>query len=217
MSVTKNLLKLKNKIPENIKLVAVSKTKSAATILETYKAGQRIFGENRVQELIEKQAILPKDIQWHFIGHLQKNKVKYIAPFINLIHGIDTLSCLEEINKQGMKNKKIISCLLQIKIAKENTKYGMSFQELEKILESKKQNHFQNVKIKGLMGMATFTKNKMQIQNEFENLKNLFEKHKKTQNWSILSTGMSGDYELAIENGSTMIRIGSAIFGNKKT
>lgn len=217
MSVTKNLLKFKNKIPENIKLVAVSKTKSPATILETYKAGQRIFGENRVQELIEKQAILPKDIQWHFIGHLQKNKVKYIAPFINLIHGIDTLSCLEEINKQGMKNKKIISCLLQIKIAKENTKYGMSFQELEKILESKKQNHFQNVKIKGLMGMATFTKNKMQIQNEFESLKNLFEKHKKTQNWSILSTGMSGDYELAIENGSTMIRIGSAIFGNKKT
>ncbi len=214
--IKENLQKIKNSIPENVTLVAVSKTKPVADLQEAYDAGQRIFGENRIQEMAEKYEILPKDIQWHMIGHLQSNKVKYMAHFVDLIHGVDKFKTLKEINKQAKKHNRIINCLLQAKIAKEESKFGLSFNDIEEILQSSKLKELENIKIVGLMGMATFTDDEQQLEEEFSSLKNLFDKLK-TQNSSLrtLSMGMSGDYLLAISNGSTMIRVGSSIFGSR--
>ena len=203
-----------------IKLVAVSKTKPKENIEVLYSLGQRVFGENKVQELVEKHELLAKDIEWHFIGHLQKNKVKYIAPFVSLIHSLDSIKLLKEINKQAKKNNKIINCLLQAKIAKEETKFGLSFIEIENILSSEEFAALKNIKIVGFMGMATFTDNEQQLEKEFSSLKSFFDQQKQqteTANCKLqtLSMGMSGDYKLAIENGSTMIRIGSSIFGSR--
>ena len=200
------------------KLIAVSKTKPNEDILVLYKEGQRVFGENRVQELVQKQEELPKDIEWHFIGHLQKNKVKYIAPFVKLIHAVDSLSLLEEINKKALQNKRKIKCLIQFHIAKEDGKFGLKEEDINIFFSKLKD--FKNVEIIGLMGMATFTKDVKQIRNEFLILKNLFEKVKKTffkenKSFKEISMGMSGDYKIAIANGSTMIRVGSSIFGSR--
>jgi len=214
--ITENIANLKKKIPENVTLVAVSKTKPISDLQEAYNAGQRIFGENKVQEMVEKYDALPKDIQWHMIGHLQRNKVKYMAHFVNLIHGVDSLKTLEEINKQAAKHDRIIKCLLQASIADEETKFGLTFDEIKVILESKEIAAMKNIAIVGLMGMATFTENETQINSEFSLLKNLFDDLKKSNpTLEILSMGMSGDYEIAIKNGSTMIRVGSSIFGHR--
>jgi len=204
---------LKN-IPKEVALVAVSKTKSIADITEAYNAGQRVFGENKVQEMVQKYDVLPKDIKWHMIGHLQRNKVKYMAHFVDLIHGVDNFKTLKEINKQAKKHNRVINCLLQVRIAKEETKFGLSFDEINKILASKELLSLENVSIIGLMGMATFTDNQDQIATEFTVLKAFFDQLK-TQNseLKILSMGMSGDYQLAIKKGSNMVRVGSAIFG----
>lgn len=212
MSIKTNLEKIHQNIPNKVVLVAVSKTKPVASIQEAYEVGQRIFGENRVQEMVEKHDKLPKDIQWHLIGHLQKNKVKYIAPFVSLIHGVDSYSTLQEINKQALKNNRVIDCLLQVKIAKEESKFGLSTSETVELLNSEKIKTLSAIKIVGLMGMATFTKNKSQIKNEFQSLKKLFDKY----SLDVLSMGMSGDYQIAINEGSTMVRVGSAIFGFRK-
>ena len=216
MKISENLYNLKNSIPENVTLVAVSKTKPTSDILEAYQAGQRIFGENKVQELVDKQEQLPKDIQWQMIGHLQSNKVKYIAPFIHLIHGVESLKLLQEIDKQAFKNKRIINCLLQLYIAQEETKFGLSEPEFIELISSDEFKALKNIKIVGLMGMASFTDNKTQIQTEFTTLKTIFDTYKPQKNTNfdlqILSMGMSGDYQIAIECGSTMVRIGSRIF-----
>ena len=217
MSIKNNLLEIKSSLPENITLVAVSKTKPVSDLMEAYEADQRIFGENYVQELVEKYEQLPKDIQWHFIGHLQSRKVKLIVPFVSLIHGVDSLKLLEEINKQALKNNRIIDCLLQIHIAEEDTKFGLDETELNDLLHSETFANLKNIKIKGLMGMATFTENKDQIKKEFLHLKSIFYKISiLNSEISILSMGMSGDYQLAIDCGSTMVRIGSSIFGGRK-
>ena len=221
MSISQNLLKIKSTIPDHLTLVAVSKTKPVSDLMEAYDAGQRIFGENYVQELVEKQQELPKDIQWHFIGHLQSRKVKLIAPFVSLIHGVDSMKLLEEINKQALKNHRIIDCLLQIHIAEEETKFGLNENELNEILHfvQNDKEGMKNIRIVGLMGMATFTDNQQQIKKEFTYLKSIFDKTNQllTPNFQLqtLSMGMSGDYPLAIECGSTMVRIGSSIFGSR--
>jgi pyridoxal phosphate enzyme (YggS family) len=214
--IGKNVQNIKSKLPENVTLVAVSKTKPIVDLQEAYDAGQRVFGENKIQEMAEKFDALPKDIKWHMIGHLQSNKVKYMAHFVDLIHGIDKLKTLKEINKQAKKNDRVIKCLLQVKIAKEETKFGFSFEEIRAALSSEELKELENIKIVGFMGMATFTDDKKQLEEEFSSLKNLFDQLK-TQHSSIetLSMGMSGDYQLAIENGSTMIRVGSSIFGKR--
>lgn len=214
--IRKNLIEIKQLLPENVTLVAVSKTKPIADLQEAYAAGQRIFGENKIQEMVDKYNALPKDIKWHMIGHLQRNKVKYMAHFVDLIHGVDTLKTLKEINKQAKKYHRIINCLLQVKIAKEETKFGFSFNETETVLSSEELATLENIKIIGFMGMATFTENQQQLQEEFSALKTFFDKLR-IQNAAlkILSMGMSGDYPLAISNGSTMIRVGSSIFGNR--
>ena len=214
--IQENLQNIKATLPKNVTLVAVSKTKPVEDLQEAYNAGQRIFGENRIQEMAEKYELLPKDIKWHMIGHLQSNKVKYMAHFVDLIHGVDKFSTLKEINKQAKKHDRVIHCLLQAKIAEEDSKFGLSFDEIENILASEKLKDLVNIKIVGLMGMATFTDDKQQLQKEFSNLKNLFDKLKTdNQNLKTLSMGMSGDYLIAIENGSTMIRVGSSIFGKR--
>jgi pyridoxal phosphate enzyme (YggS family) len=214
--IGKNVQNIKSKLPKNVTLVAVSKTKPIVDLQEAYDAGQRVFGENKIQEMAEKFDALPKDIKWHMIGHLQSNKVKYMAHFVDLIHGIDKLKTLKEINKQAKKYDRVINCLLQVKIAKEETKFGFSFEEIIATLSSEDLKELENIKIVGFMGMATFTDDKKQLEEEFSSLKNLFDKLK-TQHSSIetLSMGMSGDYQLAIENGSTMIRVGSSIFGKR--
>jgi pyridoxal phosphate enzyme (YggS family) len=214
--IAKNLESIKSNLPEHVTLVAVSKTKPISDLQEAYNAGQRIFGENKIQEMAEKHDTLPKDIKWHMIGHLQSNKVKYMAHFVDLIHGVDKFKTLKEINKQAKKHDRVINCLLQAKIAKEDSKFGFSFDEIETILSSEETLELCNIKIVGLMGMATFTDNKEQLIEEFSSLKELFQKLK-TENSSLknLSMGMSGDYELAIDNGSTMIRVGSSIFGSR--
>ena len=212
MGIKKNLEKLRNSIPKEITLVAVSKTKPISDILVAYESGQRIFGENKVQELEMKHTKLPSDIKWHMIGHLQSNKVKYIAPFISLIHAVDSLKLLKEINRRAKQNNRIINCLLQVHIASERTKFGFEINEINEVLDES--NKLENICIKGLMGMATFTKEKSQLNSEFTKINNLFIKIK-NKKISTLSIGMSGDYELAINNGSTMIRIGSTIFGNR--
>ncbi|WP_341220648.1 YggS family pyridoxal phosphate-dependent enzyme [Polaribacter atrinae] len=218
--IKENLLEIKKSIPENVTLVAVSKTKPIEDLQEAYAAGQRIFGENKIQEMVDKYDALPKDIQWHMIGHLQSNKVKYMAHFVDLIHGVDKFSTLKEINKQAKKHDKVINCLLQVKIAKEDTKFGFSFDEIDEILASEELVGLKNIKVAGFMGMATFTDNKQQLEEEFSSLKTFFDL-KKTQvdldncELKTLSMGMSGDYTLAIENGSNMVRVGSSIFGQR--
>ena len=213
MSINNNLKKIKENIPKEVTLVAVSKTKSTEKILEAYNSGQRNFGENKVQELTEKYSILPKDINWHMIGHLQTNKVKFIAPFISLIHSVDSFKLLNEINKRGFQNNRVINCLIQVHIAKEKTKFGFEINEVQDIIKESKK--LDNINVKGLMGMATFTDNTDQINYEFSNINSLYNKIK-TKNINILSIGMSSDYSLAINNGSNMIRVGSAIFGKRK-
>lgn len=215
-----NLKKIQETIPSGVTLVAVSKTKPAEMILDAYAAGQRHFGENKVQELTEKQEQLPKDIYWHLIGHLQTNKVKYIAPFVHLIHAVDSLKLLKEINKQAKKNNRIISCLLQFHIATEDTKFGITRAEAEELINSDAYQEMENVKLCGVMGMATFTDNESRVREEFHHLKNEFEYFREkyfsdTDQFSIISMGMSGDYQLAIEEGTTMVRVGSSIFGQR--
>lgn len=215
MKIGNNLRSIIDNIPKKVSLVAVSKTKPVELIKNAYDCGQRDFGENKVQELVNKFELLPKDIKWHMIGHLQRNKVKYIAPFVYLIHSVDSVRLLNEINKQGKKNNKTISVLLQIDISDDNTKFGFSFNEIDTLLNSDLINELNNVKIEGLMGMASFTLNEETIKNQFTSLKNLYHSYKKKLNFKILSMGMSGDYKIAIECGSNLIRLGSSIFGNR--
>lgn len=215
MNISGNLKQLKNELPENVSLVAVTKTKPIEDIMEAYNAGHRVFGENKVQEMESKWQELPKDIEWHMIGHLQRNKVKYMAPFVSLIHAVDSLRLLQEINKEAQKNERVINCLLQIKIAEEDSKFGMDKNDAIQLLESDDFKKFENIKIIGLMGMATFTEDEKQVSDEFESLKTLFDSVKEKYNMSVLSMGMSGDYKLAIKNGSNMVRIGSAVFGER--
>ena len=210
MLIERNLRILKSSIPDNIDIVAVSKTKPINDLKEAYHAGQRIFGENKVQEMVSKFDQLPKDILWHMIGHLQTNKVKYIASFVNTIHSVDSHKLLKEIQKQALKYNREIKCLIQIRIANEETKFGIKPSELEEFLNFSKT--LPNIEISGLMGMASFTEDKNQIRNEFRSLSNLYNSY---DNLRVLSMGMSGDYQIAIEEGSTMVRIGSKIFGER--
>lgn len=212
MSISENIKHITAQIPEQVTLVAVSKTKPNALLLEAYDAGQRDFGENYVQELVDKQEQLPKDIRWHFIGHLQSNKVKYIAPFVYLIHGVDSLSLLKEINKQAQKNNRVIDCLLQLYIAQEETKFGLDFKEASQLLLSDEFKELKYISVKGFMAMASHTDNVEQIKKEFASLKTF---SLQFPDLNILSFGMSGDYKLAIQEGSTMIRVGSSIFGDR--
>ncbi len=219
MSIAQHLTQIKSSLPPHVTLVAVSKTKPVADLMEAYEAGQRIFGENKIQEMAEKWEAMPKDIQWHMIGHVQTNKVKFMAPFVSLIHGVDSLKLLQEINKQALKNNRVIDCLLQIHIAEEETKFGLDEEELKAILNSAELRQMKNIRILGLMGMATFTDDQTQIKKEFTHLKSIFDHLQplNTENCqlNIISMGMSGDYQLAIECGSTIVRIGSSIFGNR--
>ena len=212
MSIAENISRFRAELPENVHLVAVSKTKSNEEIMEAYQAGQRVFGENKIQDMVAKQEALPKDIQWHMIGHVQTNKVKYMAPFVDLIHGIDSLKLLKEVNKQALKNERRIDSLLQLHIAEEESKFGLSESEAEEALALAAE--WEHVKVIGLMGMATFTEDKAQISAEFRGLKNFFDRQQaQYPELKILSMGMSGDYLLAIAEGSNMIRVGSKIFG----
>ena len=218
--IKENLQRIKDTIPSTVNLVAVSKTKPLPLLQEAYDAGQRHFGENRVQELAEKFEALPKDIHWHMIGHLQSKKVKYIAPFVHLIHGVDSLKLLEEINKQALKNERIIDCMLQFHIANEDTKFGFSFEEVVELLGSADFFQLKNVRIVGVMGMATFTDDTKIVRQEFATLANYFSLLKNNQfkfapYFTEISMGMSGDYLIAIEEGSTMVRVGSSIFGGR--
>jgi pyridoxal phosphate enzyme (YggS family) len=216
MAIQTNLSKIKTQLPSNVTLVAVSKTKSVEDIMQAYLSGQRIFGENKIQEMTEKHQKMPKDIQWHMIGNIQRNKVKYMASYVDLVHGVDSFKLLNEINKQAEKNKRIIKCLIQIKIAQEDTKFGISYEEAKIMLRSEEVKKLNNIEIVGVMGMASYTQDKIQIKKEFKTLKINFDNLKKiAKNLMILSMGMSGDYKLAIENGSTMIRLGSSIFGTR--
>jgi pyridoxal phosphate enzyme (YggS family) len=237
MSIAQNLLKIKSTLSSTVNLVAVSKTKPISDLMEAYNAGQRIFGENKIQEMAEKWEAMPKDIEWHMIGHVQTNKVKFMAPFVSLIHGVDSLKLLEEINKQAQKNNRIIDCLLQMYIAEEESKFGLDEDELREILTSTTFQEMKNIRIVGLMGMATFTDNQEQIKKEFTHLKIIFDKNaivadaisadtigtdtigtdaiNRVSTWQTISMGMSGDYKLAIDCGSTMVRIGSSIFGGR--
>ena len=205
-----NLSILLQSIPDSVTLVAVSKTKPIANLLEAYEAGQRDFGENKVQEMAEKASALPRNLRWHRIGHLQRNKVKYIAPFVSLIHSVDSIRLLNEIEKQSQKNNRVIDCLLQVRIAQEETKFGLTFDRCSEILN---QNNYRHIRIRGLMGMASFTDNQNQIENEFKSLAQYYKQHQDQYEWDTLSMGMSGDYPIALSCGSTMIRVGSRIFG----
>ena len=215
--IEENLIQVKKSIPNNVHLIAVSKTKPVSLIREAYNTGHLDFGENKVQELVKKQAELPKDIRWHMIGHLQSNKVKYIAPFIHMIHGVESFKLLKEINKQGKKHNRVIKCLLQFHIAQETTKFGLSYQDAIAILEDELYPELQNISICGVMGMATFSNDEALVLKEFDSLKEIFTKlvaHSSiTNDFKIISMGMSNDYELAIQKGSNMVRIGSKIFG----
>lgn len=217
MSISENLNNIKSQLPNQVTLVAVSKTKPVSDLMEAYDAGQRIFGENKIQEMAEKWEQMPKDIKWHMIGHVQRNKVKYMAEFVDLIHGVDSLKLLKEINKQAKKYDKIINCLLQIKIAEEDSKFGLSHTDANSILVSEEFSDLKHIKITGLMGMATFTDDLSQVEKEFKFLKSIFDEFQiiKSENCDLqtVSMGMSGDYQLAIDSGSTMVRIGSSIFG----
>jgi PLP dependent protein len=224
-NIKQNLNTIKDSLPPNVTLVAVSKTKPVSDLMEAYQAGQHIFGENKIQEMTDKYEEMPKDIQWHMIGHVQTNKVKFMAPFVSLIHGVDSLKLLQEINKQALKNNRIIDCLLQMHIAEEETKFGLDEEELNSLLSSAEFREMKNIRILGLMGMATFTEDQNQVRKEFSHLKSIFDSLKNGKdvqqynsamdNFSTISMGMSGDYQLAIECGSTMVRIGSSIFGGR--
>lgn len=216
MSISKNLHNIKSTLPDYVTLVAVSKTKPISDLMEAYEAGQRVFGENKIQEMVEKYEEMPEDIEWHMIGHVQRNKVKYMAEFVSLIHGVDSFKLLKEINKRAKSHNRIINCLLQIKIAEEDSKFGMSAKDASTLLQSKQFSELDNVQIIGLMGMATFTDDMTQVKNEFKFLKSTFEELKTLRpELNVISMGMSGDYELAIDCGSTMIRVGSSIFGER--
>ena len=216
--IKENLNKVRATVPNNVTLIAVSKTKPVTDIQEAYDAGQRIFGETKALEMRDKHQELPKDIQWHFIGHLQTNKIKYIAPFVSLIHSIDSISLLEAVNKEAAKNNRVIDCLLQFHIAKEETKFGLDIEEAEEMLKSDSYKNLNNINIIGVMGMATFTDDVNQIRNEFKSLKNIFNILKERyfqdkESFKEISMGMSDDYPIAIEEGATMVRVGSKIFG----
>ncbi len=218
--IQERLIEIKKQIPENVQLVAVTKTKPAQLIHDLYVIGQRIFGENKVQELCDKHDLLPKDIEWHLIGHLQTNKVKYIAPFVSLIHAVDSLKLLKEINKEAFKNKRTINCLLQFHIAQEESKFGLNFEEAEFILQSKEFVEMQNINVVGVMGMASFTTDNEQVRDEFRTLNNYFQLLKShyfkfNSDFKEISMGMSGDFPIAIEEGSTLVRVGSSIFGER--
>ena len=216
MSIKNNLTQIKIQLPSHVTLVAVSKTKPVEDLMEAYDSGQRIFGENKIQEMAEKHQQMPKDIQWHMIGNVQRNKVKYMASFVDLVHGVDSLKLLNEINKQAAKHQRVINCLLQLKIAQEDTKFGMTSKEAHEILSSEHFKSLKNIAIVGVMGMASFTEDTSQIKEEFTLLKSNFDNLKNTdEKLKVVSMGMSGDYPLAIENGSTMIRVGSRIFGTR--
>ena len=216
MNPAENILQIKKSIPKGVKITAVSKTYSTEKIMQVYETGQKIFGENKVQELIKKYKLLPKDIEWHMIGHLQTNKVKQITPFVDTIQSVDSMKLLVEIDKQAKKSNRIIKCLLQIHIAEEETKFGLDLKEAEEILMSEELKTLANIQITGLMGMATLTDNQHQIELEFKSIKNIFDRLKKTyQSLSTLSIGMSSDYAIAISQGSNLVRIGSLIFGTR--
>ncbi len=217
-NISDNIRSIQTQIPSGVELVAVSKTMPNSDILEAYSVGQRVFGENKVQDLVAKEEALPKDIEWHFIGHLQTNKVKYIAPFVSLIHAVDGFKLLKEINKQAIRHNRIISCLLQFHIATEDSKFGLNISEADELLNSEGFKGLTNVKISGVMGMATYTDDLAQVENEFSNLKSIFDQLKEKHfsndtEFKHVSMGMSGDFKIAIDKGSTMIRIGSTIFG----
>jgi len=214
MSISNNIIKFKKKISSKVKLIAVSKTKSIIEIKEAYDSNHKLFGENKVQEMTEKWKALPKDIEWHMIGHLQKNKVKYIAPYVSLIHSVDSIRLLNEINKQAKKNNRIINCLIQVNISEEQSKFGLQINNLPDFFNQIIENSYESIEIIGLMGMASFTENEEKIFNEFTSLKEVFINLKdKFPRFSELSIGMSSDYKIALKQGSTMIRIGSKIFG----
>jgi pyridoxal phosphate enzyme (YggS family) len=220
MSISDNLTDIRQHIPDSVCLVAVSKTKPISALQQAYQAGQRVFGENKVQELCTKQAGMADDILWHFIGHLQTNKVKYIAPFISLIHSVDSLKLMQEINKEALKNNRIIHCLLEFHIASEESKFGLNLASSKTILSSAEFHKMENIRIDGVMGMATYTEDIQQVHREFHNLKNIFDQLKSAyfpeqEHFRIISMGMSDDYPIAIEEGSTMIRVGSLIFGER--
>ena len=220
MNIESTIGEIRNELPERVRLVAVSKFHPNEMIMEAYRAGQRIFGENHVQEVTRKYETLPKDIEWHFIGHLQTNKVKYIVPFVSLIHGVDTFKLLKEIDKQAAKCDRIVACLLQIRIAKEETKFGFSFDECRELLEHGEWNLMKHVDLRGMMGMATYTDDEVEIRNEFHSLKTFFDEIKGTyfrdaDRFKEISMGMTHDYPLAVQEGSTLVRIGTKIFGER--
>ena len=220
MSIAQNLAEVKATLPDYVTLVAVSKTKPNEVLLEAYKAGQRYFGENKVQEMAAKAEVLPKDIQWHYIGHVQTNKIKYMAPFVHFVHGVDREKVLKELNKEAAKNNRIIDCLLQVFIAKEETKFGFDADEIKTLFSENLTKTYPNLRVRGLMGMATFTDNQEQVRLEFRGLANLYNElttnfKSQTSNFKFLSMGMSGDYQIAIEEGSNLVRIGTAIFGSR--
>ena len=214
--VNKNILRIISDIPENVKLVAISKTKSAEDIMMAYETGQRVFGENKIQEMSAKYEDLPKDIKWHMVGHVQSNKIKYMAPYVDLIHGIDSLKSIKILNKEGAKNNRILNCLLQLKISKEESKFGLDETLFKEIIYSNEYKEMKNVKIKGLMAMASNTNEKSIIRSEFVHAKKIFDEiNNRDKSFEILSMGMSNDYKIAIECGSNMIRLGSLIFGER--
>ncbi len=216
MNISENIKKYREELPENVQLVAISKTKPNEDLMEAYRAGQRIFGENKIQEMTDKWEALPKDIKWHMVGHVQSNKVKYMAPYVSLIHAVDSLKLLKEINKRARQNERTIDCLLQIKIAEEDSKFGISKAEAREILQSEKFRKMEHVKVVGLMGMATFTDDETQVKKEFNRLKSIMEDFQQDFPFlKELSMGMSGDYHLALKSGTTMVRIGSSIFGER--
>lgn len=215
LSISEKIKQFKKKLPDDITLVAVSKTKPIRSMMEAYNAGQRVFGENKIQELEAKAKQMPNDVEWHMIGHVQRNKVKYMASFVSLIHAVDSLKLLKEIDKQAKNHDRTIRCLLQIKIAAEDSKFGMTEKDAIRLLSSEEMKSLKNINIVGLMGMATFTDDDAQIRSEFRRLKECYDTLKEVYNLTVLSMGMSGDYELAISEGSTMIRVGSAIFGER--
>ncbi|SKB72035.1 hypothetical protein SAMN05660776_2701 [Salegentibacter holothuriorum] len=214
MNISENIKNFQDELPDDVTLVAISKTKPVDDLLEAYEAGQRHFGENKIQEMTEKWEKLPKDIKWHMVGHVQRNKVKYMAPYVSLIHAVDSLKLLKEINKEADKNDRDIDCLLQIKIAEEDSKFGISTEKAKEILDSEEFKKLDHVKVKGLMGMATFTDDETQVKKEFEHLKSVFKDFSEQYvDMKVLSMGMSGDYKIAVDSGSNMVRIGSDIFG----
>lgn len=214
--LNKNILRIISDIPENVKLVAISKTKPAKDIMMAYKIGQRLFGENKIQEMSAKYEDLPKDIKWHMVGHVQSNKIKYMAPYVDLIHGIDSLKSIKILNKEGVKNNRILNCLLQLKISKEESKFGLGEKQFKEIIYSDEYKEMKNVKIKGLMAMASNTNEKSIIRSEFVHAKKIFDEiNNRDKSFEILSMGMSNDYKIAIECGSNMIRLGSLIFGER--